>query len=679
MNELFKPVRALRGVGEKKAGYYAKLGIETVYDLLYHLPRGYVDFSSPVSPMETQLNEYAVLKGTIVRKFPEQRIRKGFSIFKAVATDGIQDFVVVIYNNVYGFRALKEGEEYCFYGKITGNLLRREINSPRIVKAGSEPFQPIYHLTTGLTSGAILQNVREAVSILEREPFDSMPVNILMENDLLSLPHALKSIHFPKNEEDAKQARRRLAFDELLNLQLGMLMLKKRGREKSSCVMDKRKSLDDFYNSLPFEMTQPQKQSVDDIINDMSGDFPMNRLLQGDVGSGKTAVAAAACCFAYLNGYQSALMAPTEILAVQHYNTLRNFLEPVGINVVLLTGSMTAKQKRQAKEQILSGEAAVVAGTHAIIQKDVEFRSLALVITDEQHRFGVAQRAALADKGISPHKLVMSATPIPRTLALIIYGDLDISIIDKLPMGRKPVKTYAVTGKLRHRAYNFIKNLIDEGGQAYIVCPMIEDSDSDLQAVRSYADRLRAEEFCNYEVGLLHGKMKAAEKNEIMNSFKNGDIDVLVCTTVVEVGVDVPNASVILIENAERFGLSQLHQLRGRVGRGERQSHCILVTDNTGEDCIKRMKIMSSTSDGFKISEEDLKMRGPGDFFGERQHGLPPLKIADIAADMEMMNLTKRIAEDIISSDPKLESRDYSGLKIEIIRLFNRNGENGFN
>lgn len=679
MNELFKPVRALRGVGEKKAGYYAKLGIETVYDLLYHLPRGYVDFSSPVSPMETQLNEYAVLKGTIVRKFPEQRIRKGFSIFKAVATDGIQDFVVVIYNNVYGFRALKEGEEYCFYGKITGNLLRREINSPRIVKAGSEPFQPIYHLTTGLTSGAILQNVREAVSILEREPFDSMPVNILMENDMLSLPHALKSIHFPKNEEDAKQARRRLAFDELLNLQLGMLMLKKKGRERSSCVMDKRKSLDDFYNSLPFEMTQPQKRSVDDIINDMSGDFPMNRLLQGDVGSGKTAVAAAACCFAYLNGYQSALMAPTEILAVQHYNTLRNFLEPVGINVVLLTGSMTAKQKRQAKEQILSGEAAVVVGTHAIIQKDVEFRSLALVITDEQHRFGVAQRAALADKGISPHKLVMSATPIPRTLALIIYGDLDISIIDKLPMGRKPVKTYAVTGKLRHRAYNFIKNLIDEGGQAYIVCPMIEDSDSDLQAVRSYADRLRAEEFCNYEVGLLHGKMKAAEKNEIMNSFKNGDIDVLVCTTVVEVGVDVPNASVILIENAERFGLSQLHQLRGRVGRGERQSHCILVTDNTGEDCIKRMKIMSSTSDGFKISEEDLKMRGPGDFFGERQHGLPPLKIADIAADMEMMNLTKRIAEDIISSDPKLESRDYRGLKIEIIRLFNRNGENGFN
>ncbi|MGN1481259.1 ATP-dependent DNA helicase RecG [Porcipelethomonas sp.] len=679
MNDLFKPVRSLKGVGEKKAACYARLGIETVYDLLYHLPRGYVDFSSPVSPVDAQLNEYAVLKGVITKKLPEQRIRKGLSIFKAVATDGLHDFIVVIYNNVYGFRALKEGEEYCFYGKITGNLLRREINAPRIVKSGAEPFQPVYHLTTGLTSGAILQNVREAVEILDREPFDSMPVNILMENDLLSLPHALKSIHFPKNSKDAENARKRLAFDELLNLQLGMLMLRKKGREKSSCVMDKNKDMSSFYDSLPFEMTEPQLKSIQDIINDMSSQSPMNRLLQGDVGSGKTAVAAAACFFAYLNGYQSALMAPTEILAVQHYNTLKGFLEPAGINVVLLTGSMTAKQKREAKELILSGEAAVVAGTHAIIQKDVEFKNLALVITDEQHRFGVAQRAALADKGKSPHKLVMSATPIPRTLALIIYGDLDISVIDKLPMGRLPVKTYAVTGKLRKRAYNFIKSQIDEGGQAYIVCPMIEDSDSELQAVKSYADKLRTTDFSDYEVGLLHGKMKAAEKNEIMLEFKEGKIDILVCTTVVEVGVDVPNACVMLIENAERFGLSQLHQLRGRVGRGSKQSHCILVTDNTSEDCIKRMKIMSSTSDGFKISEEDLKMRGPGDFFGQRQHGLPPLKIADIAADMEMMTLTKKIAEDIISRDPKLESRDYQGLKIEVIRLFSQNGENGLN
>lgn len=679
MNDLFKPIRYLKGVGEKKAVCYEKLGISTVYDLLYHLPRNYIDYSSPVSPLEAPLNDYSVLKGTIVKKMPEQRIRKGLSIFKAVATDGVHDFIVIIYNNVYGFRALKEGEEYCFYGKVTGNLLRREINSPRIIKSGAEPLQPVYHLTTGLTSGAILQNMREAVSILDSEPFDSMPTNLLMENQLMSLPHALKSIHFPKDSQDAADARKRLAFDELLTLQLGMLTMKKRSREKTAYIMNENTDMSPFYGSLPFEMTDAQKNSIADIIKDMSADSPMNRLLQGDVGSGKTAVAAAACYFAHQNGFQSALMAPTEILAVQHYNTLKSFLQPLGINVVLLTGSMTAKQKRIAKEALKSGEATVAAGTHAIIQKDVEFAKLALVITDEQHRFGVAQRAALADKGNSPHKLVMSATPIPRTLALIIYGDLDISVINQMPKGRLPVRTYAVTGKLRQRVYNFIKSQLDEGRQAYIVCPMIEDSDSDLQAVKSYADNLRTHEFADYEIGLLHGKMKAAEKNEVMEKFKEGKTDLLVCTTVVEVGVDVANAAVMLIENAERFGLSQLHQLRGRVGRGTEQSHCILLTDNTGEECVRRMKIMSKTSDGFKISEADLKLRGPGDFFGQRQHGLPPLKIADIASDMEMMNLTKIIAEDIVNKDPLLESREYRGLKLEVIRLFNKNGENSFN
>lgn len=679
MNDLFKPIRYLKGVGEKKAVCYEKLGISTVYDLLYHLPRNYIDYSSPVSPLEAPLNDYSVLKGTIVKKMPEQRIRKGLSIFKAVATDGVHDFIVIIYNNVYGFRALKEGEEYCFYGKVTGNLLRREINSPRIIKSGDEPLQPVYHLTTGLTSGAILKNMREAVSILDSEPFDSMPTNLLMENQLMSLPHALKSIHFPKDSQDAADARKRLAFDELLTLQLGMLTMKKRSREKTAYIMNENTDMLPFYGSLPFEMTDAQKNSIADIIKDMSADSPMNRLLQGDVGSGKTAVAAAACYFAHQNGFQSALMAPTEILAVQHYNTLKNFLQPLGINVVLLTGSMTAKQKRIAKDALKSGEATVAAGTHAIIQKDVEFAKLALVITDEQHRFGVAQRAALADKGNSPHKLVMSATPIPRTLALIIYGDLDISVINQMPKGRLPVRTYAVTGKLRQRVYNFIKSQLDEGRQAYIVCPMIEDSDSDLQAVKSYADNLRTHEFADYEIGLLHGKMKSAEKNEVMEKFKEGKTDLLVCTTVVEVGVDVANAAVMLIENAERFGLSQLHQLRGRVGRGTEQSHCILLTDNTGEECVRRMKIMSKTSDGFKISEEDLKLRGPGDFFGQRQHGLPPLKIADIASDMEMMNLTKSIAEDIVNKDPLLESREYRGLKLEVIRLFNKNGENSFN
>lgn len=672
MNRLFNPVCELKGVGEKRASYYKKLGISTVYDLLYHLPRGYVDFSCPVSPVDAPVNEYCVLKGKIVMKMPEQRIRKGLSIFKAKATDGLNDFMVVIYNNYYGFKALQTGQEYLFYGKVTGNLLRKEISSPRIVKAEAEPLVPVYRLTTGLTSAAVLQNMREAVAILESEPFDSMPTYLLLENDLISLPHALKAIHFPKNQEEADAAARRLAFDEMLILQLGMLMLKEKSRKSTPCVMDEKTDISEFYESLPFEMTGAQRNCVMEISEDLCSGSPMNRLLQGDVGSGKTAAAAAACYFAFKNGYQSALMAPTEILAVQHYKTLSGFLEPLGVKTILLTGSMTAKEKREVKNQLSEGSAAVAVGTHAIIQKDVEFFSLGLVITDEQHRFGVAQRAALAGKGKSPHKLVMSATPIPRTLALIIYGDLDISVINEMPKGRIPVKTYAVTGKLRKRAFNFIKKQLDEGRQAYIVCPVIEDSETDMLAAKSYAERVKGEDFADYTVGLLHGKMKSAEKEKVMTDFKDKKIDVLICTTVVEVGVDVPNASVMMIENAERFGLSQLHQLRGRVGRGSYESHCILVTDNTGEECVRRMKIMSSISDGFKISEEDLKLRGPGDFFGNRQHGLPPLKMAELAGNMELVNDTRRIAEKILKSDPLLEKAENRGLHTDMLRIFEK-------
>lgn len=423
---------------------------------------------------------------------------------------------------------------------------------------------------------------------------------------------------------------------------------------------------------LPFELTDDQKKAVDEIVADLCRDVPMNRLLQGDVGSGKTAVAAAACYFTAQNGLQSALMAPTEILASQHYRTLSEFLEPFGLKVCLLTGSLTPKKKAVIREQIISGEINVIVGTHAIIQKDVEYKALGLVITDEQHRFGVAQRAALAEKGDSPHKLVMSATPIPRTLALIIYGDLDISAITQLPKGRKPVQTYAVTGKLRHRAFGFVKARLDEGRQAYVVCPMIEDSESDLFAVKSYAENAAKGDLKGYSTALLHGKMRAAEKEKVMKQFRDGEIQVLICTTVVEVGVDVPNAAVMVIENAERFGLSQLHQLRGRVGRGQFESTCILITDNTSEDCVKRMKIMSSTADGFKISEEDLKMRGPGDFFGSAQHGLPPLKIADIACNMELMNKAQNCARELLEADPQLNAPENRALKMDVLRLFNK-------
>ena len=407
--------------------------------------------------------------------------------------------------------------------------------------------------------------------------------------------------------------------------------------------------------------------------------MPANRLLQGDVGSGKTAVAAAACYFTCKNGFQSALMAPTEILATQHYHTLDGFLSPLGIRVGLLTGSLPAKEKRRIRTALQAGELDVLVGTHALIQKDTVFPALGLVITDEQHRFGVGQRAALAQKGGTPHKLVMSATPIPRTLALIVYGDLDISVLDELPVGRLPIRTYAVTGKLRQRAYGFVRSRMDAGEQAYIVCPMIEEGESDLLAVTSYAEQLRAGEFAAYRVGLLHGKMKPAEKEQVMASFKAGELDLLVCTTVVEVGVDVPNATVMLIENSERFGLSQLHQLRGRVGRGSKQSHCILITDSTSEESRERLRVLSSTTDGFRIAEEDLKLRGPGDFFGSAQHGLPPVHLAELAEDMELVRQTQQAARDILEADPQLRDPVNHALRADVVRLYARNGENGLN
>lgn len=669
---LFTEIEYLKGVGKARGEKYRKLGITSPYELIYHIPRAYLDFRCHVPVQQAVLNEYNVLKLTVFRKMPPQRVRGGLVICKAAATDGIDDILIVVYNNVYGFNALKEGETYYMYGKVTGNFLRKEITSPVYISEREEVLiQPVYPLTQGLSVNMLRQNMKQALEIMKTEPFETLPSEILRKYDLCPLMYALENIHFPESDEAAETARRRLAFDELLKLQLGMSMMKTRSRRNTAYRMNS-VDMSAFEEGLPFELTEAQKRAVSEITADLCRDVPMNRLLQGDVGSGKTAVAAAACYFSVKNGAQAALMAPTEILASQHYKTLSGFLEPFGISVCLLTGSLTAKKKTALREEIASGKIDVIVGTHAIIQKDVEYRSLGLVITDEQHRFGVAQRAALAEKGDAPHKLVMSATPIPRTLALIIYGDLDISAINQLPKGRKPVQTYAVTGKLRHRAFNFVRQRLDEGRQAYVVCPMIEDSESDLLAVKSYAENAAEGDLKGYSLALLHGKMKAAEKDRVMRKFHDGEIQVLVCTTVVEVGVDVPNAAVMVIENAERFGLSQLHQLRGRVGRGEWESSCILITDNTGEECRRRMKIMSSTTDGFKISEEDLKMRGPGDFFGSAQHGLPPLKIADIACNMELMSMAQECAHELLADDPQLGKPQNRALKMDTLRLFNK-------
>lgn len=671
--KLFGGTETLKGVGEAKAEKYLKLGIKSVYDLLCHFPKNYLDFHNNVSIEDSEVNEYNCLKLKIKSKSAPQAVRNRLVVCKAVATDGTDDITVVMFNNVYAFQYLKTGYEYYMYGKVTENLFGKEITSPVYIHSGEKNFiQPIYKLTQGLTVNVLRNDMKQAIALMKSEPFETLPESIMKKYNLCPLMWSLENIHFPESKVSADMARRRLAFDELLKLQLGMMIMKNRSRTRTGFKMDSFVKISDFVKGLPFELTGDQKKASLEIIKDLCRDVPMNRLLQGDVGSGKTAVAGIACCFAARNGVQSALMAPTEILAVQHYRTLSSFFEPFGIKVCLLTGSLKSREKNELREKIASGEYDVIVGTHAVIQKDVEYKSLGLVITDEQHRFGVAQRTALAEKGNTPHKLVMSATPIPRTLALIIYGDLDISVIAQLPKGRKPIKTYAITGKMRHRAFNFVRQRLAEGRQAYVVCPMIEESESELFAVKSYAENAVKSDLAGYRTELLHGKMKPAEKDSVMNDFRDGKIDVLICTTVVEVGVDVPNASVIVIENAERFGLSQIHQLRGRVGRGQFESTCILITDNTSEECLHRMKIMSSKTDGFEISEEDLKMRGPGDFFGNAQHGLPPMKIADLSCSNEIMNMARECAGEILGDDPMLEKECYHSLKMDVIRLFDK-------
>lgn len=673
VTSLFFDIQYLKGVGKTKAEKYNKLGITSPYELIYHIPRSYLDFRAYVPISQAVLNNYNILKLTIVSKSSPQAVRGKLVICHAVATDGTDTITITMFNNVYAFHALEIGGTYYMYGKVNGNFMRREISSPVYIKSDEKVLiQPIYKLTQGLTVNVVRNDMRRAIEIMLAEPFETLPDDIMQKYQLMPLMSALENIHFPQSEKMAENARKRLAFDELLKLQLGMLMIKYRQKKSTAFVMDRNIEIDEFFENLPFIMTDGQYQAVGEIIGDLCKGTPMNRLLQGDVGSGKTAVAAAVCCFTVKNGFQSAVMAPTEILAIQHADTFRNFLDPLGIKVELLTGSTTAKNRRIICQKLLDGEIDVLVGTHAIIQDDIEYKSLALVITDEQHRFGVAQRAKLAEKSDFPHKLVMSATPIPRTLALNIYGDLDISSIKQLPKGRTPVKTYAVTGKKREGAFGFVRARLDEGRQAYIVCPMIEDSESDLFAVKTYAENAAKSTLKGYSTALLHGRMKANEKEKVMKQFSNGEIQALICTTVVEVGVDVPNAVVMVIENAERFGLSQLHQLRGRVGRGQYESSCILITDNKNEDCLKRMKIISSTTDGFKISEEDLKMRGPGDFFGNAQHGLPPLKIADAFCSMELSAMTRECAENLLADDPTLDKPEHHALKMETIRLFNK-------
>ncbi len=666
-------ILALAKIGPRRYELFQKLGVATVGDLLELYPRSYTDYTSPVAIADAPCDEPCVIRAEVTRKFPPARIRKGMTVYKLTVTDGENNMTVVIYNSEYLFNSFCLGESYLLFGKITRSGKKGyEMSSPQMLMPyADDKIIPSYPLTEGLSQAVVRTVMKEAIT-KTNDFSELLPEKIRREYGLCAYRYAIENIHFPKDGVAADIARRRLIFDELFVLSLGMQTLKSRARRSTAFKLNN-VSMDEFYRSLPFEPTGAQRRSIRECCDDMRKGFPMNRLLQGDVGSGKTAVAAACAYFTAENGCQTALMAPTEILAAQHYKTISGFLEPLGIGVSLLTGSMTSKQKAEVRKRLESGECAVAVGTHALFQKGVDFQKLGLVITDEQHRFGVNQRAELARKGENPHRLVMSATPIPRTLALMVFGDMDISLLDELPNGRRPIKTYAVTGKIRPRAFGFIRQQLGEGRQCYIVCPMIDESDAmQLKSVKKYADDIAHDYFSGFRIGILHGKMSPAEKDGVMKAFERRELDILVSTTVVEVGVDVPNASVMVVENAERFGLSQLHQLRGRVGRGEWQSYCILITDKMTPESRARFETLVHTSDGFKISEEDLKLRGPGEFFGSRQHGLPRLKIADMTEDMDVMRHAQRAASGVAEDDPELEKAENKALKQAIRTLFSR-------
>ena len=674
-------IKYLKGVGERRAAMLSRLGVSDVNALVRLYPRIHEDWSQIKSINEAQIGEICCIKGIVGSPVRKNLIRKGLTLYKTEITDGSGIMGITIFNSRFAAEKLTEGDEFLFFGRVGGNLYRKEMNSPEIEPAeGADRIRPIYPQTHGLNSKMIEKLVRTALTECRDELVDPIPLWLREKYCLMNLPDSLWNIHFPKSPDYLEEARRRLIFEELLILQLGLEKMRSQTQKNAGAIIERDFS-EEYFSHLPFSPTGAQRRAVKEAMRDMMSGRQMNRLLQGDVGSGKTAVAAALVYSAAKNSMQSALMAPTEVLAEQHYKTFLKLFDGCSINVELLTGSDTAAQKKRKKEALKAGEIDLLIGTHAIIQSDVEFKSLALVITDEQHRFGVEQRNALGEKGENPHLYVMSATPIPRTLALIIYGELDISILDELPPGRQKIETYAVTSELRQRAYNYVKKHLDAGRQGYIICPLVDEgeSDTELASAVKYADELQHGDFRGYTVGLMHGKMKSVDKKKVMESISNGETQLLVSTTVIEVGVDVPNAVIMVIENAERFGLSQLHQLRGRIGRGQYKSTCILITDAKNDTAQRRMKVMETTTDGFKIADEDLKLRGPGEFFGSRQHGLPEMKIADMLEDRSTLEETQRAAKEIVARDPELSSPESTALKNEIQRLFDAVGSAGMN
>ena len=665
-------IQFLKGVGEARAKSLAKQGVYSIGDLLRNYPRAYEDWNNTTLLRDAQINENICVRAIVAQNPQVVKINGGRILVKTVISDGSDYIPVTFFNNKYVKDQLVEDQEYLFFGKITlDKYNNKTMLSPRFEKSlEKQRIRPIYKATSSMPSKTTERLVETALREIKGNVQEIIPEYIVKKYRLMSFEEALRAIHFPESEEQLALSKRRLIFEELLLLQMGLMSEKTEGGNRSS-VPVKNDYTEDFYSSLPFEPTNAQKRAISEAVADMKNSKQMNRLLQGDVGSGKTAVAAAIMYNAVKNGFQAALMAPTEVLANQHFKTLSNFFGD-DINICLLTGSVTAAKKKDIRQRLKDGDCDIVVGTHAIIQNDVEFNNLGLVITDEQHRFGVGQRASLSNKGNNPHTLVMSATPIPRTLAMMIYGDLDISVLDELPKGRQPIKTYHVPTSYHERIYNFIRKNIAAGQQAYIVCPLVSESDSDLVPATEYYEYLKSTYFADCTLGLLHGQMKPKDKDAVMARFYSGEIQLLISTVVIEVGVDVPNATVMAIENAERFGLSQLHQLRGRIGRGSKESTCILLSDAQNEEAVDRFETMCRTTDGFEIAKKDLEMRGPGDFFGSRQHGLPDMRIANLMTDTRILYEAQKTAKEIVDNEIAITTEERHLLAQEMKRLFTR-------
>ena len=676
MARLSDPITILKGVGPTKAKQFAALGIYTLEDLICHFPRGYEDRTKLVTISQLEPDKPACFRATVMSAPRTAKVRKGLDVTKVTVADHSGRLNLTFFNQKFTTDRLNYGSEYIFYGSLSGDFMGYNMTSPVFEEIGSAPIVtrrvlPIYPLTAGLSNASVLKAVQQALAICD-VPAEIIPQSVRERYGILPAERAYYAIHQPQTMEEAELAKKRLIFEEFFVFSAGLSLM----RASRACKEKppyKNLSLERFVAQLPFDLTSAQKRAINDIAGDLRKGVPMNRLVQGDVGSGKTMVAAAAAVLSIQNGHQTALMAPTEILAEQHCKSLTKLLAPLGIRVSLLTGSLTPKQKQTVRDTIAAGDTDLIIGTHALLTDATVFHDLDLVIADEQHRFGVAQRSKLSGKGADPHLLVMSATPIPRTLALILYGDLDVSIVDELPPGRQPIETFLVNEGYRARLNAFIRKQVTEGHRVYVVCPAVDESEGlELTAATAWADTLQKTVFPDLRVSLLHGQMKGSEKEAVMAAFSRGDADVLVATTVIEVGVDVPEATLMVIEDADRFGLSQLHQLRGRVGRGDAKSYCVLLSRTKSSESLRRLKAFCATTDGFKIAEEDLSMRGPGDFFGARQSGLPVFRVANLSCDLQTLKAAQQASVEWIEQEGTADTPESEALRRRIAALFAR-------